>query len=246
MLIASVFILISIQGCQFVKKEKKEKVEENLTPGVDGVQYKHSKSGILISSIEHKNGKRHGVTRNYYEDGKTIHKEIKYIRGRKEGITRLYYKSGKLYYTVNYKKGKRNGVIKKYYESGIKSTEMTYIDGKPQPGLIEYNTKGKRKKRYPEIVFKEIDKTATENKYILRLSLTNNKRKVDFSRIVFDQEGNKAGEAIVRTINGVGEIEFHLPNGGMIDQRIRIKAVYVTPLRNYYVIYKEKRVKTEW
>jgi antitoxin component YwqK of YwqJK toxin-antitoxin module len=243
---ASVFVLISIQGCQFVKKEKKEKVEENLTPGVDGVQHKKNKAGILISSIEHKNGKRHGISRFYYEDGKTIHKEIKYIRGRKEGITRLYYKSGKLYYTVNYKKGKRNGLMRKYYESGIQSTEMTYIDGKPQPGLIEYNTKGKRKKLYPKIIFEEIDKTATENKYILRISLTKGKRKVDFSRIVFDQKGNEIGEAIVKTNNGVGKIEFNLPDGGIINQKIKIKAVYITPLRNYYIIYKEKRIKAEW
>ncbi len=246
LLIATIVVFIGTQACQFGKKDKPDNTDQNLTPGVDGVHYNRNSDGVLVSTMEHKNGKRHGLLRTFYEDGKTIEKEIRYIKNKKEGFTKAYYRSGRLKYIVNYKNDKRDGIMKKYYETGILSSEIPYIDGEPQVGLIEYDPNGKKKNILPEIVVEKIDKTKSEKKYIVRFKLSNNRKSVKFKRILFNKDGQVEGESIIPTENGVGELVFELPKGGAINQYIKVRGVYITSLRNPHVMWTELTVEAEF
>ena len=111
-----IFIIIFglLLSCQSTSEEK-----EN-----DNIQKNYRKNGTLMSSIEHKDGKRHGISTGYFEDGKTKQAEITYNMGVKHGITKMYYGDGKLYYSVNYVDGQKDGMMIKYDNKGRKTAEI--------------------------------------------------------------------------------------------------------------------------
>ena len=238
--------MITLSSCQYFKTEEKIIVEEELSPGVDGIQKKYRKNKTLLATIEHRDKKRHGISRSYYDDGKTVHNEIRYNMGTKEGITNSYYRNAQLYYTVKYVEGKRDGILTKYYKTGKLLAEVPYDKGEAKTGLVEYKETGEIKKIYPEILFEEIDKTAFENKYIIRVKLTGGKKNVKFYRILYDRFGSEMGQKNLTDKSGVTEEVFYINEGGYINEKFTIKAVYTTTLYNPYVIYRTKQIKIDW
>ncbi len=239
-------VLLFLSSCEFLSFEKKEIETEELSAGVDGVQKKYRKDKSLLTTIEYKDNKRHGISRLYYEDGKTVHNEICYNMGAKNGITNSYYRSGHLYYTVKYVNGKREGILRKYYETGKIMAEVPYVKSEARPGLIEYQKTGEKKKIYPKLIFEEIDKTAFENKYIVRIRFSGGKKNVKFYKTMYDTNGDEFAEKRLITEDGVAENVFYIYKDGYIDEKFKIRAVYTTISRNPYVVYKTKHIKVEW
>ncbi len=241
------FIAFSfIISCGFNTNSSSEVETEELSPGVDGVLKKYRKNKTLLSTIEHKDGKRHGISRLYYEDGKTIHNEICYKMGKKHGLTKSFYSDGSLYYTVNYNEGKRDGIMQKYYSEGMLMAEVPYEKGVIMPGLVEYQKTGEQKTIYPKLVFQEIDKTVSEYKYVVRMFFEGKKNGVTFFNYIYDDKGEKIAERYLPVDkNGVAEVVFYLRKGGEIDRKLSIRAEYKTFLGNIYVVQKEKRIKVK-
>jgi antitoxin component YwqK of YwqJK toxin-antitoxin module len=241
-----ILLIIILPACQYLSFEKKNIVKEVLTQGVDGVQKKYRKNKSLLSAIEHKDKKRHGISRLYYKDGKTVHNEIRYKMGIKHGITKSYYPNGQLYYSVPYLNGEREGIMKKYYKTGEIMAEVPYKEGNSQPGLIEYQKTGNRKVKYPSIVFEEIDKAAFENKLIVRIKLSNGKKDVKFSKILFDNKGNEFSERFLLVENGTSNLNYPVFKNRPVDEKLKIKAEIKTFLGNPLILFKEKRIRASW
>ncbi len=238
----SIALLLFLSSCQFSTEENKTNIEEELSPGVDGIQKKYRTDKTLLSTIEHKDGKRHGVSRSYYEDGKIVHNEVRYNMGRKNGITNSYYKNAQLYYSVKYVDGKREGILRKYYETSELMAEVPYKKGDAQSGLIEYQKSGEIKKIYPHIVFEEIDKIASENKYIIRVKLSKTNKSVKFKQILFDEIGNEVAEKNLFDNDGVVDVIYYVRKNTSKVVNVKIRAEFKTYLGNIFVTYKEKEI----
>ena len=84
---------------------------------------KDPNTGIVNMVASVKNGKLHGMSYSYDENGKVI-EEITYNKGLKEGPSKTYHKSGALSAELNYKNDKYEGIQKYYYENGKLQAEI--------------------------------------------------------------------------------------------------------------------------
>jgi antitoxin component YwqK of YwqJK toxin-antitoxin module len=73
-------------------------------------------------------GKLHGVSKGWYEDG-TPKREWNYKDGKDDGVSKGWYEDGTPKYEWNYKDGKEHGVYKDWYEDGTPKGEWNYKDG---------------------------------------------------------------------------------------------------------------------
>ncbi len=241
----SILFLVCFSSCQFFPKEDAIVLEEELKSGVEGVQKTYRKDKSLLTAIEHKDGKRHGISRSYFKDGKTIQYEICYDSGIRSGVTNAYYSNGQLFFTVNYIEGKREGISKKYYKTGELMAQIPYKGNKAQPGLIEYQKSGVKKTIYPDIVIEEIDKSASESLFIVRVRLSKPTKNVKYFRIN-DSSSDEIEETRLIDQKGVVDFKYFVRGLSSIHETIKIKAEYNTFLGNPFVIYKEHTVNFTW
>jgi len=113
---------------------------------------KNFSKNLLVSDRYFDEGKPHGKTKFYYDNGK-LDTEIDYTGGIKNGLSIAYSKSGKVIEEINFKDDSFHGTLTEFwpngkklhqtnfdmntkhgkheswYESGIKQSEMTYVDG---------------------------------------------------------------------------------------------------------------------
>jgi hypothetical protein len=230
-LILVVSILLSVLSC--TSKQENVKLKElEVYPDGSVLQRKFTKQGILFAEILRKNGKKNGVSRNFYEDGK-IKIETNFIENSKEGESKLYYPEGGVCQLNVFKNDVLNGVTKYFYKNGSLSCEIPYLNGEAEPGLKEYSKEGKVISESPEIIVTPIDKTTSSNKYILRLSLSNKSQNVSFARVYFEKK--KKTKVEIRTKNGVGELSFNISPDVAYRENVIVEASYKTKYGNPYV-----------
>lgn len=85
--------------------------------------------GDLYKIEEKRNGKRDGLCRQYYGDGR-IAREWNYKDGVPHGLNREWRPDGTLEYMRNFKDGQLDGVRRQYFENGRIFKEENYKDGK--------------------------------------------------------------------------------------------------------------------
>ncbi|MFT4780370.1 MAG: antitoxin component YwqK of YwqJK toxin-antitoxin module [Pseudohongiellaceae bacterium] len=86
---------------------------------------------LKAETIEYKKGKRHGVYKKWFRDGR-ISYEAHYDNGLQQGTAKSWWKNGKLRSEANYDKGIVNGIQKQWYKSGNLFKQMTIVNGKEQ------------------------------------------------------------------------------------------------------------------
>lgn len=204
----------------------------------DSVYMRYNDKGRLTSYSTYKNGLKNGLAKKYFDNG-TVEFEILYTNGLKNGLTRWYYKSGGIYRETIYFDGQEDGIQKKYYEDGKLMAEVPYNNGLVISGLKEYTKSGKLKKIYPDLVIKSIDKLAFENKYILRCYLTNKPKGAKYFRVIHHHNSDRDSFINLNSNDGVTDIEYFLPRGGYIMEKVIVRAEYKTTLNNTYVVEKE-------
>ncbi|MDX1373794.1 MAG: hypothetical protein R3321_15070, partial [Nitrososphaeraceae archaeon] len=143
--------------------EKKEKgVEKNYYP-----------NGNLLSEVRvDSTGRYHGVTKKYYDTGK-LKTAINYEHGKRVEA-RQYYENGQLQMVFNYKDGLKHGKRLKYWPDGKLHSEMSYFEGEPQKGLVEYNKSGKKITKYPRLELRQIDRLASNGTYKVEAYFSSN------------------------------------------------------------------------
>lgn len=75
--------------------------------------------------FSYKDGRRHGETIIYYENGNILFKR-NYKDGKKHGEYIAYYENGNLKYKINYKNGNKDGWDFEYDESGKPTSKERY------------------------------------------------------------------------------------------------------------------------
>lgn len=223
-------MLISCDG--LMKSEKQSKKIK------DGIVKQYRAGNILKTEIMYKNGKRHGVAKNYYGDGKTLHQKIEYKEDKKHGEAITYYENGNIYQSTPYIEDKIEGVRKKYRQNGKLMSEAPYKNDHPCLGLKEYLLDGSLKKKFPKIVFKPKDNILKNGRYDLEVMMSDKSRDVDFYvNTPLSKDGCLIEEFGSRSNYkpGVLRLSYTLPPNAFIMEELSILAVVKTNLGNQYV-----------
>jgi len=101
--------------------------------GMFNGEYQHFRFNKLKESAQYKEGRRNGVTKEYFVDGETVEKESFYKEGKPDGLFKTYHHTGKLLYEKEYKNGLEHGFDRAYdVETGKPTRDVKYINGKAE------------------------------------------------------------------------------------------------------------------
>jgi antitoxin component YwqK of YwqJK toxin-antitoxin module len=239
-----VLILLSCSGENSKKKNKSPKKDEKALK--DGVTKSYYADGKLRAEVPFKNGRRNGLAVEYYNNGKK-YLEINYVNGRNHGLSTRYYDTGGLYEETMYENGEMHGIRKRYRKDGKLSAEAPYNNGFSCLGLKEYLVDGRPKKNFPTIEIQPVDRLLKEDRYILRLSMSDKTKNVIFYQGKLEGKclGYSQTQIPMSAEKGVGELVFNLPKGMFVMDEISIVAKVKTPLGNYYVTEKKYNLAIE-
>lgn len=108
----------------------------------NGVFQLYTEKGILVDDAIFKNGKRDGITKQYYNDTGNLQVEVYYTDGILNGAVKEYYQNKKLLREINYSYGKKEGLTQEYYDDGKKKIEMYYELDTPNGSYKMYDANG--------------------------------------------------------------------------------------------------------
>lgn len=97
-----------------------------------------------VSETSYVNGKRQGITRIYYDNGK-IQEEDRFTDDQKDGVSRWYNRSGKLLAEYTYKAGVFDGPQKTYYENDSLQSVSNYSSNQMNGDYKEFYRNGRIK-----------------------------------------------------------------------------------------------------
>jgi antitoxin component YwqK of YwqJK toxin-antitoxin module len=209
-------------------------------------KYYYSDNKTLYIEVPYVNGIVHGTSKQYFKDGK-VFEQVEYVHGVKHGITLRYHENGKLSQETPYDSGRVHGIQKKYRKDGNLLYEAPYHYDKPCVGLKEYYTSGRQVDKYPEMVITTDNKILTDHRFSLRVSLSGNIKRVEFFKGALT-DGKYIGEN-VETLwmekPGVARLDYYLPSGTFVMEKINIIARFKTELGNYKIIQKQFNLAEE-
>lgn len=240
-IIYSLILATSVTAC-----DSMEKGTGNKSGKKDGVVKQHRGDGSLKNEISYKNGKRNGIAKTYYKNG-VLRQQVNYVNNVKHGEVTTYYETGKKYQVTPYENGKINGIRKKYRMDGRLLAEVPYVKDEPCAGLKEYLLNGEPKTQYPDIIITEIDNLLKANEFILRLSISDNSKKVVYYLGELDKNGCIKDDAmkVMAQKPGVLDLKYSLGPGMFMMETINIIAVVETRLGNPYVTQKKYNLAIE-
>jgi hypothetical protein len=199
----------------------------------------YSRQGTLISEVYYVDNVRHGPARNYYATTGKLNSSFEYVNGVKQGDEIYYYESGQKYRVSPFVNGKIEGLQKLYYENGDLLAEIPYKEGSPGLGLKEYNKDGTLVNDYPRLVIQKEDHLRDANKVLLLISLSNGDDDVKFYRGALAEGKYLHGKMLsLATQNGITKLDYNIPPGAAISQKITISANYKTRHGNPLILSK--------
>lgn len=240
-------LLVVSESCDKGAKKKTASSKTNRDSVKTGLVKALFDNGKVRAEINYKDGKKHGVAKEYYKEG-GLFQEISYENGIKNGVAKRYHKNGKLYQTTEYRIGKMHGKQIKYRENGEIASEASYMQDEPCSGLVEYTLEGSQKKKYPSIIIQPIDNLLRDNKYILRIAMSDKSKAVEYYLGKLTKEGC-LGESVEKiwgkVNNGSIDLEYNLRPGMFIMERINVIARVKTLQGNYYITQRAYNVAAE-
>ncbi|PLX14864.1 MAG: hypothetical protein C0597_09485 [Marinilabiliales bacterium] len=225
-----ILFLLIFTSCQLLSEKNDEK---NADTRIIKSYYK--KSGALKSEITVKDNKKNGPAKKYYPSGE-VHTVVNYVDGIKDGETVWYYKNGQPYRVTPYSNGKMHGLRKKYYENGTLQAEIPYENGDLVEGTKEFKQDGSLISQDARIIFETIDLLKSDNKYTLKIRLSEKSSKLEFFEEKTATNGNKILVPIKANLSGTAKLEYYLPLGSFKMSVLKIYAKYETRLRNPVLI----------
>ena len=211
----------------------------------DGLVKQFYKNGKIRSAINYKGGRKNGLAISYYKDG-TPKQEIEYVEDKKHGVAKTYYENGKLFQKTPYENGVKHGVREKYRQNGKLMAEIPYHNGKACKGLKEYLLNGKPKKQYPVIKIQAIDKLIQNNRYILKVKMSDDSKSVKFYKgSLTDGCLGEGLLALSTPTPGVLELVYNMPPGTFTMEELNFIAETKTKLGNPYIVQKKYNLAIE-
>lgn len=231
-------VLLCVISCAIISCDGLINSEKGSNNKKNGIVKQYRAGNILKNEISVKDGKRHGVSKNYYKDGKSVHQLIEYKMGKKHGEAITYYENGSIYQTTPYVEGNIHGVRKKYRQNGELLAEIPYNNGLPCKGLKEYLLDGTVKKQYPKIVFSTKDNLLKDGTFELFAQMSDKSKKVDYyvnGRLTKEGCIAKKVGSLTNYKPGIARLKYNLPPNAYMMEEITIMAVVTTKLGNPYI-----------
>ncbi len=241
--------VISAASEKKAQQEAEERDKNKPKPITDGTITVNNESSNTTSEIEMKDGKKNGLARQYYADGK-IWKEVNYKNGKLHGEAKVYDTEGRLQRVVTYKDGIYDGKFTKYFKSGKAKVEASYKMGMALPGIIERDYRGNTIKQ-PEIVFTKEDKTLKENLYNVIFELDKKAKDVKFyagdNKDFWKPETNLALHALPKYESSKNKYyaSFNIPKGYFLAHELHVYATYKSSTGEDAVTYKVVNIAAE-
>lgn len=98
--------------------------------------------GTLAAKKSYKNNIRDGEWVFFHDDGKTRKLEERYVDGKREGVSRSYFPNGKPLREITYSGNDVSGLLTEWDDTGRKLGEVNFKDGKRDGKLILYRPDG--------------------------------------------------------------------------------------------------------
>ncbi|AHM61238.1 hypothetical protein D770_14920 [Flammeovirgaceae bacterium 311] len=239
-------LLLLVVLCWGCDPPAKQAAKEKKVKKLEGLVQHYYNDGSLASEITYKDKKRHGYAKGYFKNG-AVQGEFNYEDGELHGITKMYYENGNVFRETPYTRGKKDGVEKLYRQTGQLLAEVPYKEDKLGLGTIEYTKEGKPKKQLPQLKVEQIDNLLKNNKYIIRISLSerNGKTRFYFGELL---EGKYKGDTGLNWIpdkNGVAELVYTMPPGTFMMETIQIVAETETQMKTPYLLSTKVNIAAE-
>lgn len=187
------------------------------------------------------------MAKAYYPDGR-LKSEIEYAENVQHGMAKMYYENGKLYRETPYKMGKKEGLRKVYRKNGKLLAEIPYMEDQLGVGTVEYTPEEKPKKLLPDIKIQveTIDQLSGENRYIVRISLTEGYKNVQYYLGELVEGKYKHKDLIpMESEGGVLEMKFEVPPGSRLIESFNIVAETKTQMQNPYLLQHRLQLAAE-
>ena len=141
-LVLSIFIFLSLTGCDSPSLMGKEVKKEYFTggkirsefimdddSGKNGLLKTYGYNGNVTSTVTMRNGVKDGFQTWFDEKGRAIRK-VPYINGRIHGTQTELYENGDTMVTIPFENGIRQGVATAYNKDGSIHKQVVYKNGK--------------------------------------------------------------------------------------------------------------------
>jgi hypothetical protein len=191
---------------------------------LEGEKSVYAKNGKLRYIVEYKKGIANGRVREFYEDGK-IYMDAIYKDGHRNGKCSLFFKNGKPFSVLNYVNGEKDGIETKFYGNGNCRAITVFRKGKAQPGLKEYKQDGTEIKQNVKLLIQEIDHTALEGKYYIRVSLSVPRKNVKYYASPLSDPDSREK---LKISGASGILEVPVSANGFVMKKLIFDAEYTT------------------
>jgi len=120
---------------------------ENIESAAEDLYYFEIDSGKFMVELSPQDLMKNGAVKIYYEDSTTIKAEGRIVKGKREGLWRSYFEDGKIKSSVTFQDGMANGIAFFYFDNDKQTTrvELTYEDNLVTGKYREFYENGNRK-----------------------------------------------------------------------------------------------------
>lgn len=161
LLCAIILPLFSCDSSMKKAMEEEQKSKAGSAPK-EGEWITRRDDGSIRTRINYLNGRKHGMSYLYYDDGKSLQLELPYVVGARHGVSKKYFKDGTLYAETSYQSGELHGERTTRYSNGKLKSRITYFEGLPANDLEEYLRDGELKPK-PDLTYRVKGKTVFVN-----------------------------------------------------------------------------------
>ncbi len=201
-----------------------EKQEKEQSPILNGVVTQKKKNGNTTVEIEYKDGRKNGMSREYYEDG-TLWKESEYRDNLLDGVARVYDREGRLEREVHYRGGYKHGELNRFFKSGKLKSRVVYERGWPLLGGAQWDYQGNEVPN-PVIEVEHINQLRENNTYGLEFSLNPPTKKMVFYVLERDADWQPRMDMARYQVPADNRFSFTLEPGYEISKKLIIYAAY--------------------
>jgi len=232
------FAILISGGCINKGSGKRGSSAENDTVYVPDSIVQYFSKQLLLKEVSFRNGVRNGLTKTYYAGGQ-LYQTFWYVDDLREDSSGYYYLEGQIFRTTPYVHDTIHGIQRQYYRTGELKAKIGYDKGLRTPYFQEFSREGRLVSGYPEIVADISDEYKSSGRYVIKLALSDNNKKVKFHRGEFtDNRFDTAHISTIKTVDGKGTLTLK-KTGSSKPVYVGILAEITTAFGNRYLAYKK-------
>jgi hypothetical protein len=222
------FLIIAafaIAGCSGKSEGQGGSSGDSLKQGEKPV---YTADGKLHFIVEYRDGKANGRVREYYANGK-LYMDAIYKDDHRNGKCTHYFKNGKPFSVSYYINGAKDSIETKYSEDGRLLALVPYKKDKVQAGLREFKKDGTPVIEKTELIITEVDHSALEGRYYIRVSLSVPHQNVKFYA---SPQSDPDSRELLKVSGDAGILEVPVSPGGFVMKKLILEAQYRTAMGN--------------